>query len=50
MGFIASSVLDPGGDENAQAIARFNDHVHADGRVANVILSVRDGLTLIRPA
>jgi caffeoyl-CoA O-methyltransferase len=44
------SVLDPGGDENAQAIARFNDHVHADGRVANVILSVRDGLTLIRPA
>jgi caffeoyl-CoA O-methyltransferase len=29
-------------------VARFNEHVRADGRIAAVILTVRDGMTLIR--
>ena len=33
-------------DENDHAIVRFNDHVHADPRVENVLLSVRDGMML----
>lgn len=32
------------------AIARFNEHVAADPRTVQVLLSVRDGLTLIRRA
>ena len=32
----------------SKAIARFNDHVHADGRVECVLLTIRDGITLIR--
>jgi len=33
---------------SSEAIARFNDHVRADGRVECVLLTVRDGITLIR--
>jgi caffeoyl-CoA O-methyltransferase len=40
-------VLDPR-DDNAKAITAFNDHVAADERVVQVVLSVRDGVTLIR--
>ena len=36
--------------EGTAAIRRFNDHVRADPRVRSVILSVRDGVTLIRRA
>ena len=32
----------------SRAIARFNDHVRADDRVECVLLTVRDGITLIR--
>jgi caffeoyl-CoA O-methyltransferase len=32
----------------SRAIARFNDHVHADERVECVLLTVRDGITAIR--
>ena len=32
--------------ESDHAIVRFNDHVHADPRVENVLLSVRDGMML----
>jgi caffeoyl-CoA O-methyltransferase len=32
----------------AEAIARFNDYVRADGRVECVLLTIRDGITLIR--
>ena len=32
------------------AIAHFNEHVAADPRTLQVLLSVRDGLTLIRRA
>lgn len=35
-------------DEGTRAIQAFNDHVIADERVECVLLSVRDGMTLIR--
>ena len=43
-------VVDPAYDRDAQtlAIRRFNDHVAADPRVEQLILSERDGLTLMR--
>jgi caffeoyl-CoA O-methyltransferase len=37
-------------DERDRAMAAFNAHVQADGRTENVVLSVRDGVTLIRLA
>jgi len=40
-------VLDPK-DESDKAIAAFNDHVQRDKRVQNVILTIRDGVMLIR--
>jgi caffeoyl-CoA O-methyltransferase len=42
-------VLDADGDESTQAIKRFNDHVARDDRVECLMLTVRDGMTLIRP-
>jgi len=45
----SGNVLDPkADDENAQAIVAFNRRVQEDARVTNVILTVRDGVTLIR--
>jgi caffeoyl-CoA O-methyltransferase len=41
-------VVESGGDESTQAIKEFNDHVAADDRVVSVMLSVRDGMTLVR--
>ncbi|MDD6124035.1 MAG: class I SAM-dependent methyltransferase [Bacteroidales bacterium] len=43
-------VVDPAYDRDAQtlAIRRFNDYVAADPRVEQLILSERDGLTLMR--
>ncbi len=35
-------------DTMSKAIARFNDHVRADDRVECVLLTIRDGITLIR--
>jgi caffeoyl-CoA O-methyltransferase len=43
----SGNVLDPQ-EENGKAIVEFNRRVHEDARVTNVILTVRDGLTLIR--
>lgn len=40
-------VLAPQTDDD-RAIARFDDHVHADARVDHVLLSVRDGIMLAR--
>jgi caffeoyl-CoA O-methyltransferase len=37
-------------DEGDEAMAAFNAHVHDDPRTENVVLSVRDGVTLIRLA
>jgi caffeoyl-CoA O-methyltransferase len=46
----SGEVLDPEPDSAAAAIVRFNDHVAADPRTVQVILPVRDGVTLIRRA
>lgn len=40
-------VLNPEGEQD-EAIVSFNDHVQADERVTNVMLTVRDGVMLIR--
>jgi caffeoyl-CoA O-methyltransferase len=43
-------VLDQSDDSEAtQAIRAFNEHVRNDSRVTSVMLTVRDGITLIRP-
>ena len=41
-------VLDPQPDALTAAIQRFNDHVAADPRVETVMLTLRDGMTLVR--
>jgi caffeoyl-CoA O-methyltransferase len=41
-------VVSEDGDESTRAIKRFNDHVAADDRVECLMLTVRDGMTLIR--
>ena len=47
----SGSVLDGGGDsEMGRAISAFNEHVRRDARVVSVLLTVRDGVTLIRRA
>jgi caffeoyl-CoA O-methyltransferase len=44
-------VVDDADDsESTRAIKAFNEHVRADDRVVSVHLTVRDGITLIRPA
>ena len=46
-------VAQPPSDEDGEAthaLRAFNDHVAADDRVVNVMLSVRDGVTLVRRA
>ena len=45
-------VVEDDGEESTQAIKAFNDHVAADERVECLVLTVRDGMTLIqrRPA
>ena len=37
-------------DEQTPVLRAFNDHVQADERVVNVMLTVRDGVTLVRRA
>lgn len=45
----AGNVVNPeASDENTEAIRRFNDHVHGDGRVESVMLPISDGLTFAR--
>jgi caffeoyl-CoA O-methyltransferase len=47
----SGQVADPDDDsETTAAIRGFNDHVRADERVVSVMLTVRDGVTLIRRA
>ena len=42
-------VLDPDDEsESTRAIRSFNEHVRSDSRVTSVMLTVRDGVTLIR--
>ena len=43
-------VIDESDDsDDTRAIREFNEHVRNDSRVTSVMLSVRDGVTLIRP-
>jgi len=41
-------VVEEGGDESTVAIKDFNEHVAADERVVSVMLTVRDGMTLVQ--
>lgn len=41
-------VVDPDPDETTRTIVEFNEHVRRDDRVVAVMLTVRDGMTLIR--
>jgi caffeoyl-CoA O-methyltransferase len=41
-------VLEEDGDESTVAIKEFNEHVRNDARVVSVMLTVRDGMTLIQ--
>ena len=41
-------VLEDDGDESTRAIKEFNEYVCADSRVVSVMLTVRDGMTLIQ--
>ena len=41
-------VVEDDGDESTRAIKEFNEHVRADSRVVSVLLTVRDGMTLIQ--
>lgn len=48
-GRVASPASDDD-EDSTQAMRALNDHVAADPRVVNVMLSVRDGITLLRRA
>jgi predicted O-methyltransferase YrrM len=41
-------VVEDDGDESTQAIKSFNEHVKNDPRVVSVMLTVRDGMTLVQ--
>jgi caffeoyl-CoA O-methyltransferase len=44
-------VIDESDDsEGTRAIHAFNEHVRSDGRVTSVMLTIRDGVTLVRPS
>jgi predicted O-methyltransferase YrrM len=42
-------VVEEDEDESTQAIKAFNEHVSSDERVESLMLTVRDGMTMIRP-
>jgi caffeoyl-CoA O-methyltransferase len=44
----SGKVIDAKPDKDTQVILAFNDKVHNDPRVENVLLPIRDGITLIR--
>lgn len=44
----SGKVLDEKADKDTAAIKAFNDKVHADNRVENVLLPVRDGIMMLR--
>ena len=41
-------VVEEDDDESTRAIKEFNEHVRSDDRVVSVMLTVRDGMTLVR--
>jgi len=44
------TVLEPGDDEAARAIDGLNERIARDDRVVGVMLTVRDGVMLVRHA
>jgi caffeoyl-CoA O-methyltransferase len=44
----SGKVIQPQADKDTRSIVAFNDKVHNDPRVENVLLPIRDGITLIR--
>jgi predicted O-methyltransferase YrrM len=44
----SGKVVEPNPDKDTNAIMTFNDKVHADPRVENVLLPIRDGLMVMR--
>jgi caffeoyl-CoA O-methyltransferase len=44
----SARVLEEDGDESTEAVKRFNEHIAADDRIECLMLTVRDGMTLIR--
>ncbi len=44
----SGKVLEPATDEDTKSLQAFNDFISADARVIQVMLPIRDGLTLIR--
>ncbi len=44
----SGKILDEKTDKDTRALQAFNDKVHADARVENVLLPVRDGILMIR--
>jgi caffeoyl-CoA O-methyltransferase len=46
----SGKVVDPPAEGHSRAIAHFNEHVAADPRTVQVMLAVRDGITMIRRA
>ncbi|MFZ5971480.1 MAG: O-methyltransferase [Bacteroidota bacterium] len=44
----SGKILDEKTDKDTRALQAFNDKVHADERVENVLLPVRDGILMIR--
>jgi caffeoyl-CoA O-methyltransferase len=44
----SGKVIDSKPDKDTKAVLAFNDKVHNDSRVENVLLPIRDGITLIR--
>ena len=44
----SGQVVEEDGDESTKAIKAFNEHVRADPRVVSVMLTVRDGMTLVQ--
>ena len=44
----SGKVIDPKPDKDTRAIMAFNEKVHADERVENILLPVRDGIMVMR--
>ena len=44
----SGKIIDEQKDKDTQKLAEFNDKVQQDNRVENVIISIRDGIMMIR--
>jgi len=44
----SGKIIDQNKDKDTQKLAEFNEKVQQDNRVENVLISIRDGIMLIR--